>query len=198
MKEDTRTKRQLQIEAAAYALLAEKGYASTSMLSIAKRAKCSNETMYNWYGDKKGLIEAMVTRNAQHAKDLLTAALEAEAPVTETLETFGAALLELLLGDRPIALNRAAAADPTGELGAQLAKAGRQSVFPHLVSLLTRAQEQGEVSLKDTAQAAEIYLGTLIGDLQIRRVIYSLPDLTAEERAARSKRAIQVLKSFST
>ncbi len=39
MKDDARSRREDQIEQAAYGLLAEKGYGGTSMLSIAKRAR---------------------------------------------------------------------------------------------------------------------------------------------------------------
>ncbi|MEQ8740678.1 MAG: helix-turn-helix domain-containing protein, partial [Hoeflea sp.] len=63
MREETRAARQAQIEQAAYEVLEEKGYAATSMLAIAKRARASNETLYNWYGDKTGLFRALVVRN---------------------------------------------------------------------------------------------------------------------------------------
>ncbi|MCP4433742.1 MAG: TetR/AcrR family transcriptional regulator, partial [Gammaproteobacteria bacterium] len=54
-REEIRSARQYRIEEATYELLAESGYHACSMLSIAKRAKASNETLYRWYGDKVGL-----------------------------------------------------------------------------------------------------------------------------------------------
>ncbi len=45
-------------------MLDAKGYAGASMLAIARQAKASNETLYNWYGDKNGLFRALVVRNA--------------------------------------------------------------------------------------------------------------------------------------
>ena len=53
----------LRIEQAAYELIDEFGYDGISMLKIAKRAKASNETLYKWYGDKKGLFSALVETN---------------------------------------------------------------------------------------------------------------------------------------
>ena len=117
MTQTLRQDREDRIEQATYALLAEKGYGSTSMLSIAKRAKCSNETLYNWYGDKVGLIRALVTNNAEQARALLDQALDANGSALDVLERFGPVLLGILLGDKAVALNRAAAADASGELG---------------------------------------------------------------------------------
>lgn len=48
MREEKRSLRQQQIEAAAYEVLEAKGYGGTSMLGIAKQARASNETLYNW------------------------------------------------------------------------------------------------------------------------------------------------------
>lgn len=68
MKRETQLIRKDQIERAAYEVLKEKGYAGASMLSIARKARASNETVYNWYGDKAGLFKALVQRNAAEVK----------------------------------------------------------------------------------------------------------------------------------
>ncbi len=65
MRDEKKTARQKQIAEAAYDVLAEKGYAGASMLSIAKKAKASNETLYRWYGNKQGLFRDLVAQNAE-------------------------------------------------------------------------------------------------------------------------------------
>lgn len=175
MREENRSLRQQQIETAAYALLEEKGYAGTSMLAIARKARASNETLYNWYGDKQGLFKALVTRNAAEVKSLLEEELAADEKPMATLARFGPRLLELLLGDRAIALNRAAAADPTGELGAVISKAGRETVLPLLVQVLEQAKRQGDLTFDQPEETAALYMNLLVGDLQIRRVIGRVP-----------------------
>ncbi|WP_372990533.1 TetR/AcrR family transcriptional regulator, partial [Sulfitobacter sp.] len=112
MRAETRTHRQEQIEVAAYKLLEQKGFAGTSMQGIARLAKASNETLYNWYGDKQGLFKALVARNADEVKSLLEEELDAQRDALGILGLLGPRLLSLLLGPRAIALNRAAAADP--------------------------------------------------------------------------------------
>ncbi len=187
MRDAARLIRKQQIEQAAYALLEENGYAGMSMLGVAKRAKASNETLYRWYGDKQGLFKAMVARNAADVRALLEADLAAGRPPLEAIRALGPHLLALLVGNRAIALNRAAAADASGELGRALTEAGRDTILPLIVEVFVSAHAQGELPGMPPDTAVKFYFSLLIGDLQIRRAIGALPapDATAiDERAA--------------
>jgi AcrR family transcriptional regulator len=194
MREETRRQRQEQIEQAAYAVLEEKGYGGTSMLAIARRARASNETLYNWYGDKQGLFRALVTRNAAEVKELLSAELESGGDPLETLDLLGPKLLALLTGVRAIALNRAAAADTSGELGAAISQNGRETVLPMIAAVLEKARAGGQLHFETTEEATELYLNLLVGDLQIRRAIGRAPVPTAADCNARAKRALDLLR----
>lgn len=174
MKESRRADRRMQIEAAAQAVLVEKGYAGTSMLEVAKRAKASNETLYRWYGEKSGLFAAIVKRNASAGLDQLEKALVDDGPLDEKLARFGAGLLKGALSDSAIELNRAAMADPSGKLGASIAKHGRNTIVPMLASLLNAQHSFG--TFTDASDAAEAFIFLLIGDRQIRRAIGQLPE----------------------
>ena len=193
MREEKRSLRQEQIEAAAYAVLEARGYGGTSMAAIARQARASNETLYNWYGDKTGLFQALVTRNAAEVKAHLETELETDHDAMSILATLGPKLLDLLTGDRAVALNRAAAADSSGELGATLSRSGREAVFPLLEQVLMRARDEGQLSFANTGEAVGLYLDLLIGDQQIRRVIGRLPRPSAAVRKDRSDRAVRYL-----
>ena len=193
MREETRSRRQAQIETAAYKMLEEKGYAGTSMQGIAREARASNETLYNWYGDKQGLFKALVTRNAAEVKSLLEAELAAARDGLSILGLFGPKLLMLLLGDRAVALNRAAAADPSGALGATLSQAGRAAIFPLVAQVLEAARQAGQLSFDQTEPAVGLYFDLLIGDLQIGRVIGRVPTPSRDFCEARSERATALL-----
>ncbi len=189
MREEKRSLRQQQIEAAAYQVLEAKGYGGTSMLGIAKQARASNETLYNWYGDKQGLFQALVARNAEEVRQHLEEGLQTDHDALSILETLGPKLLALLTGDRAVALNRAAAADSSGELGATLSKAGREAIFPLLEQVLLRARAEGDLTFENSGEAVGLFLDLLIGDQQIRRVIGRLPrpsDTYCTERAQRA------------
>jgi len=196
VREEKRSIRQQQIEDAAYEVLEAKGYGGTSMLGIAKQARASNETLYNWYGDKQGLFQALVTRNAAEVKGHLEAELKTDNDAQSILATLGPKLLDLLTGDRAVALNRAAAADSSGELGVTLSKAGRESVFPLLERVFLRARTEGQLSFEETGEAVALYLDLLIGDLQIRRVIGRQPRPSKAVRAERAARALRHLRQL--
>jgi AcrR family transcriptional regulator len=191
MRESNKTRRQDQIEQAAYAVLQDKGYDGASMLAIARAAQASNETLYNWYGDKNGLFAALVRRNADEARAMLAGQVTAGADVVDTLARLGPQVLRLVTSDRAVALNRAAAADPTGDLGRIIAAEGRDTIAPLLVALLAQGQAQGRLSGDDPVLAAETWLGLLIGDLQIRRVVGRLPQPDPAAIAARADVALQ-------
>ncbi|MBY5327316.1 TetR/AcrR family transcriptional regulator [Rhizobium leguminosarum] len=190
MREDTKTRRQAEIETAAYELLKERGYRSTSMLDIAKAANASNETLYRWYGDKNGLFKTMVESNARATKAALDAAIRDDMDPLETLGHVAPILLSMLLGDKAISLNRAAAADESGELGATIAAAGRDSVFPLIEKLIGRGLETAALAAPSAGVAAEWFLSLLIGDLQIRRVNRTLPEPSDETIRARAAAAM--------
>lgn len=183
MRTENRQIREKEIETAALRLLEEKGYAGTTVQAVARAAKASNETLYRWYGDKRGLFAALVRRNAAQTAELL----DSDAP--DRLEQMGPVLLRMLLSDQAILLNRAAAADPTGELGKTIAEHGRALILPRLIKAFATL-------VSDTESAAETYVALLIGDQQIRRVIGVIPRPSDAEISARAEKALQQTLSF--
>ena len=175
MREDTKAGRQAEIEKAAYKLLKKKGYGRTSMLSIAKAANASNQTLYRWYGGKNGLFKTMVASNAEATRVALETAMRENLDPLTTLECVAPILLSMLASENAISLNRAAAADESGELGATIAAGGRDSVFPLIEELMRRGLNSGALTAPSAGAAAEWFLCLLIGDMQIRRVIRTGP-----------------------
>ncbi|MEM8970760.1 MAG: TetR/AcrR family transcriptional regulator [Pseudomonadota bacterium] len=193
MRTEKQAARRAEIEDAAFRILLEKGYAATSMLSVAQAAGASNETLYRWYGDKVGLFKALVERNALSISAPLSAAIEAGAPPSKVLQKIGPKLLALLTGDRAVALNRAAAADAdqTGVLGATLAKSGRNSVKPLFVQLFSAS-----VGRVEAEAVAETYLSLLIGETQTHRVTGARKLLRRTEIDLRAAHAWHCLRAI--
>ncbi|WP_292180317.1 TetR/AcrR family transcriptional regulator [Mesorhizobium sp.] len=100
MREDTKAAGRAQIERAAYKLLKERGYGGISMLGIAKEAKASNETLYRWYGDKKGLFKTMVENNARTYEGGTGCGNPGRSNPLVALEEVAPILLSMLLGER--------------------------------------------------------------------------------------------------
>lgn len=193
MDNNMRQRREAAIHDAAYSLLEKYGYGGTSMLRVARAAKASNETLYRWYGNKDGLFTAMVRANAAETRLLLEEALVEANDPWDVLAAVAPVLLRMILGDRPILLNRAAAADPSGALGAALSAGGRNEVMPLLTQLLLRICEGTDF---DAGEATGWFLGILIGDLQVRRIIHDCTapsELEIEERCVRTLATLQKL-----
>lgn len=187
----SRERRRDEIMDVAVQVLAEKGYRDASMLEVARRASASKETLYAWFGDKQGLLEALIKRNAQKVQSVLAGHLDGKAPPRSLLIDFGRALLDLLLGESAVALNRAAISeaksDPT--LAHLLASAGRQSVLPSFIRLLEMHAARGALKLDDPPRAAEDFLGLLLGDAQVRRLLGVMDPPGKAQIVARATRA---------
>ena len=197
MRESAQIERRRSIEEAAYELIDEKGYDNISMLAIAKRAKASNETLYRWYGDKKGLFQAMVIRNADEVYASLVEDLDRQRDPMQILEDISLKLLRLLSSDRAIALNRAAAADASGELGIALSKVGRERVLPLISKVLGQIKDQGTFSDLSLDEVTRLYMSLLIGDLQIRRAIGVMPAPNEAELKTTTRKALDYLLKFA-
>ncbi|WP_425040963.1 TetR/AcrR family transcriptional regulator [Primorskyibacter sp. S187A] len=192
MKEHRKALRRAEIEAAAQEVLIEKGYAAASILDVAKRAKASNETLYRWYGDKLGLFAALVARNAAGGMAILTGTIAQDAPLEQRLEAFGRALLKGILSDSAVELNRAAAADATGQLGKSIAENGRDAVMPLLQKLF--ATSKPNLTFASDMEAAESFIALLVSDMQARRIIGTLPSPDEAFIDARVDQAIAQFK----
>lgn len=170
--------RRAEIEAVAVRLLAETGPQGLSMLAVARAARASNQTLYRWYGSKEGLFAALVQRQADLALSALDAVQEdaGDDPLEGVLTRLGPVLLESVLADTPVALTRAAVADPGGGLAEAVQARGRQALVARLAAILDAA------GVARPGVAADLYLALLLGDAQMRRAL-GLLDMPGPEKA---------------
>ena len=173
MKESARTRRRNHILDVAVATLAEHGYRDTTMLEVARRASASKETLYAWFGNKPGLFQAVIRRNAQTVRTVLDGNLGGEASVQSVLLDFGRALAGLLLSESAVAINRAAISEArtAPALARILTDSGREATLPHFVRYLERCRAQGVLKFDDSMETAETFIGLLLGDAQVRRLL---------------------------
>lgn len=177
---------------AAFALLIERGYEGTSMLAIAERARASKEILYAWFGDKQGNFAALVQENAAAANRGLQRALaDPDAATAAVLERFGAGFLRLILGERAIALNRAAmsAAATSGELGRLLVANGRERTGALVVRYLEIQRAVSRLAFAEAEGAFGVLLGLLLRDWQVRALLGELAPPTDEVLRARAAEA---------
>jgi hypothetical protein len=82
-----------------------------------------------------------------------------------------------------VALHRAAAGDASGDLGRELALGARETLMPRLAVLLARHGLDGQA-------AAECFLGLLLGDWPLSRVIGVMAEPDEVDQAARLADAV--------
>lgn len=197
-------RRRDEILDAAFSVLAERGYRGASTREIAERARASKETLYSWFGDKRGLFEELIRRQAEGVGEALSASLErdAEDPAV-VLRAFAVELLRLLLGERAVVINRAAISEAAADLtfARILAAGGRSSIVPKLESYLEGQRARGRLDFGpfgDASATAEALIGLTVGDRQVRRLLGTLPMPEPEQIDAHAERAVAgFLKLFA-
>jgi AcrR family transcriptional regulator len=154
---------------AAFAAFKEKGYATTSTLEIATRARVSKRELYAVVGNKQEMLIACIS---QRAKRLV---VPADLPVVrdrETLEqvlaAFGTKLLREVSDPTVIAVFRLAIAEAVQapEVGQALNSIGREASRAALRTIMAKAKASGLLS-GSPAELAEQFAGLLWGDLMI-------------------------------
>lgn len=195
-----RSEREKQIEDAVYHLLENQGFAETTMRSIAAAAKASNETLYRWYGDKVGLYRTLIDRNAELVAESLSASRSSGKRGIAALGELTPIFLEMLLGDRYVALASAAVVDRSGVLQQTLDESGRKVAIPMIASLMAEAIEDGELgggtgdAVPDIGELVECWATLAIGDLLALRMTGVMPAFSAEAARARSELALKRLQ----
>ena len=173
MKSSRRAPRRAHILDIAAKVLAERGYRDTTMLEVARRANASKETLYAWFGDKLGLFEAVVRRNAGRIRVALNGHLDEETSVEAALTDFGRGLAAHLLCDNAVAINRAAISEARSgpSLAGSLSKSGREPIQRAFVRYLEQCHERGLLRVEDPDEAVDTFVGLLLGDAQTQRLL---------------------------
>ena len=174
---------------AAFAAFTEKGYAATSTLEIAKRAKVSKRDLYQICDDKPALMRAAIAHRAQRMRlPLDLPAATNRKALAATLCAFGRAMLQGLCDPAVRAVYRLIISEtvPAPEIAHALER-GRNASRLALAQTLARAQADGLIGKGDPTIMATDFLALLIGDLMITMLLglAEPPPLSAIERKAR-------------
>ena len=171
---ETLTERQQAVLDAVLALMVERG-GDVTMTAVARRASCSKESLYKWFGDRDGLLSATVRWQASKVRagnyDRQTLDILA---LRDSLVRFAANWLGVISSPTSIALNRFAIAQAGtggGNLGAIMLANGRFAIGERLKPLLDAGREAGLLDFDDTETAFRSFLGLVGRDVQIRLLL---------------------------
>lgn len=188
LPDDDFTARQGEVLEAALGLLVEGGERAITTAGLARAANCSKESLYKWFGDRDGVLAAMIAYQASKVRVAAggpTANRPAES-FRADLEGFGMDLLAVLSGPASLALNRLAIGQASREgsrLGDLLVARGRRAVSTRAKALLEAGRRAGHLRFEDTQEAFETLYGLIVRDMHVRLMLGEHVPVTNSDRA---------------
>ena len=176
---------------AAFAAFMKSGYASTSTLEIATRARVSKRELYAVVGNKQEILIACIRARATRLK------VPADMPVPRDRETlaqvlasFGTQLLREITDPTVITVFRLAIADAVRapEVAQALDSIGREASRAALRQIMVQAQTSGLLEGRP-AELAERFGGLLWGNLLVSLLLGVAERPSSREVAARARDA---------
>lgn len=185
-----------RILAVAFKAFTEEGYAATSTLEIATRAKVSKRDLYANFGSKHEMLVACIQSRAERMRLAPGLPIPDSRPMlAATLTAFATNLVREISHPSVIAVFRLAIAEASRapEIAQTLDRAGRQAATSGLVGLLVGAQTAGLLGPGEPAEMAAQYFGLLWENLMIGLL---LGVAAAPEPALAERRAIKATSAF--
>jgi AcrR family transcriptional regulator len=188
-----------RILGAAFKAFTEDGYAETSTLEIARRAKISKRDLYANFSSKHAVLVACIKSRAERMRlppDLPTP--RTRQTLASTLTSFASNLVREVSHPSVIATFRLAIAEAarSPEIAQALDVAGRDATRGALAELLASAQSTGLIGPGEPAEMAMQYLGLLWESLMVGLLlgVAATPEpAEAERRATKATAAFMQL-----
>lgn len=169
-----------------------------TMNAVARRASCSKETLYKWFGDRDGLLNATVKYQAArvHVAAIGPDPLD-RAALQARLEEFATNWLLVISSETSLALNRVAIGQAGADksLGAIVLANGRFALGNRMKPVLEAGRKAGLLAFADAEDAFRTLFGLVARDVQIRLLLGDA--LTVDAQTARTEAARAVTQFFA-
>lgn len=181
------------LEAAARVFL-ESGFHRAGMDRIARKARVSKQTVYNHYRAKEDLFSAIIRDRAGGLVSGLSRRLRGRGRATDALRAFGEDFLSFILSPAILSFYRLLVAEGgrRGELGAVAYAQGPAQAVEALAAFLAERGRAGELRVPDPQSSAEMLLGLLRGQHQLRALFGAGPAPTPKRIAAWVADAVEI------
>lgn len=188
---DNSTAARERILEAAFAAFMEHGYAASSTLDIATRARVSKRELYALVGNKQAMLIACITERAGRLQVPSHLPLPRDRQILEqVLSSFGAHLVQEITHPTVIGVFRLAVAEAVHapEVGRALDSIGRETSRAALRGIMGQAVTSRLVSGR-SIKLADQFSSLLLGDLMISLLLGVARRPSAGEIAARARDA---------
>ncbi len=164
-------KREAIVDAASDAFFRD-GYAASAIEQIAAEAGVSKVTVYNHFGDKRGLFTAAVERECEKIRGHFSLESIGRGGLRERLTAIGEAMVAFLSRDEMVQFERRIAAETEHEpaIGIAFLDAGPRRMKRAFTVLIEAMRDSGELQVEDAELAAEQFASMCkgLGDLERR------------------------------
>src|SRR5262249_6774029 len=150
---------------AANEVFLERGYAGASIDAVVERAGGSKATVYALFGNKEGLLTALVAQGAQSLAASVDA-LPAGASLEQSLRAIGRSYLDLILPPKRVALYRLVSGESgrSPQIGDIFYRTGPQAVALRVAEFFRAAAARGLMRTDDPERLAYFFIDAVRGD----------------------------------
>jgi AcrR family transcriptional regulator len=176
---------------AAFAAFMKSGYATTSTLEIATRARVSKRELYALVGNKQKMLIACISERAKRLDvPANLPVLRDRETLAQVLASFGTKLVHEISDPTVIAVFRLAIAEvvQAPEVARALDSIGRETSRAALRKIMAQAQASGLLTGRP-AELAEEFAGLLWRDLLVSLLLGVAERATSREIAGRARHA---------
>lgn len=180
---------------AAQACFLEHGFSNTSMDMVASTAGVSKATIYAHFQSKDELFGAIIQRRCDdHAEGLGALSVDDSLDARATLTEIGRKLLTMLVQPQVLGIYRMVIAEMprNPELAGIYFHAGPLRGKERLVEVLDALVRRGLLSIPDTWQAMDQFVGMLRGEI-FNRALIGLPPSDRTDLEHTLKGAVEVM-----
>lgn len=165
-----REERRVAIIDAAEALFLEKGYDNTTLAAVVQRSGGSLATLYEHYGNKQGLLRAVVTRVKSNKQFPIPGTTTQDKSCSAQLRVYARDLFHYLTTTRIIALNRIviteAMRDPS--FARDIYHDFHLAAVDELAQTFRKWTDNGCAQIDDPHAAADLFFAMTVDDNQMR------------------------------
>jgi AcrR family transcriptional regulator len=164
--------RRQAILTAAQKVFLERGYANASIDAVVELAGGSKATVYQMFGNKEGLLGALVAEGAEELAHLVHE-LPLDGALEESLRAFGHGYLTLIMRPDRLALFRLTIGEcgRVPEIGDVFYRTGPQTVAKYMTEFFRSVAAAGLIETSDPERTANQFIHALRGDLYLQNLL---------------------------